>query len=125
MVLFYIIWENVEKCFPMIWLNFLKKSINKDFRPYRKNTVKPKGLVEYTLVAVDSFSRFQFHHRDNLWRKWKNFLPRSGVGFITGTFFSSVQYTLNWDSLEHKESYQQQPILQHWNVRYILQFLQQ
>ena len=55
--------------------------------------------------------RFQFHHRDNLWRKWKNFLPRSGVGFITGTFFSSVQYTLNWDSLEHKESYHTSPIL--------------
>ena len=67
-------------------------------------------LTYYSTMYTST--RFQFHQWDNLWRKWKNFLPRSGVGFITGTFFSSVQYTLNWDSLEHKESYHTSPIIQ-------------
>ena len=65
-------------------------------------------LTYYSIPVLD----FNFISEIIFGVNGKTFLPRSGVGFITGTFFSSVQYTLNWDSLEHKESYHTSPIIQ-------------
>ena len=74
--------------------------------------------------------RFQFHHRDNLWRKWKNFFAKVLCRIYYRDFFlllCSIHIELRFGGAQRilPNQYLLVYQTQHWNVRYILQFLQQ